>query len=684
MSLRRPYGAAPCCRGNEPESRQIRVRSSKQVGCACRATWSDGPAPKGGCVQSPLSPARILKTLNELGAAAAAHYSAGRYAEAVAAYRMALAIAPRNAGILHNLGVALAAAGQSDDAAASFRNASAAAPLAADSWLALGHLEFARNRLPAAKEAFSRAFALAPNSIDALFDLGYVNHELGDFAEAIPPLEVARKLDPGNEQIWWHLFSSRLSAGDRATALREFLEFEANCSFTPLLFLAALNCIRGMGDPQREARYLRRALDLEYVSKDRTALAAILLRLQYFDVSREELFRLYQSYDRLMQEPVAGITPLARSTRLPGKRVRIGYMSADFNWHVMGRLMLDVIAAHDRDRYAIYLYSLRNAGSDSMTASFRNLADRFVELPWPGDTEAARVIADDDCDVLVDLMGHSTYSRPAILALKPARVIVTHLGYHGAVGLSQVDFKITDRYADLPDAGQFQIEKPLAMASCILPFRRAPSESAIPPSREKLGIAANEIVLGEFVTIRKLSPRCLALWKTILAAAPLSVLLFSPSSPADQSAFVREIEGAGIDVARIRFIERGGDYVADRARYRIVDIVLDTLPYSGGDTTIAALENGVPVVTLAGTRHSERVSASILWHLDLDGLVASTEEDYVRKTVALASDGAHRVRVRTMVAARYTEISSTHPERYVRDLEAALDEAIASAPTLRG
>ena len=630
---------------------------------------------------SPLSPARILKTLNDLVAAAAAHYAAGRYAEAVAAYRTALATAPRNAGILHNLGVALAAAGRSDDAAASFRNASAAAPLAADSWLALGHLEFARNRLPAAKEAFARACALAPASIDALFDLGYVNHELGDFAEAIPPLEIARKLDSGNEQVWWHLFSSRLGAGDRAAALREFLEFEANHSFTPLLFLAALNCLRGMGDPEREARYLRQALDLEYADKDRTALAAILLRLQYFDVSRQELFRLYQSYDRLMQERVAGVAPLARSKRLPGKRVRIGYMSADFNWHVMGRLMLDVIAAHDRERYAIHLYSLRNAGPDSTTESFRSLADRFVELPWPGDAEAARVIADDDCDVLVDLMGHSTYSRPAILAMKPARVIVTHLGYHGAVGLSQVDFKITDRYADLPDAGRFQIEKPLAMASCILPFRRAAGESAIPPSREKLGIAANAIVFGEFVTIRKLSPRCLMLWKRILAAAPPCVLLFSPSSPADQSAFVQEIEGAGIDVGRIRFIERGEDDVADRARYGIVDIVLDTLPYSGGDTTMAALENGVPVVALVGTRHAERVSASILWHLGLEGLVASSEEDYVRKAVALAGDPALRARLRAMVVAKYAETSSTHPERYVRDLEAVLDQAIATART---
>ncbi len=410
-----------------------------------------------------------MTTLRDIASAAAAHYSAGRYREAVAAYRTALELAPAHAGILHNLGVALSASGELDQAAACFRQTSALHPRGAESWLALGHLEFGRNKLHDAKAAFANAAAVAPDSLDAQFNLGYVNHELGAWSDAIAPLEFARTLDPTNEQVWYHLFSSHLARGDREAALGEFLAFERSAAFTPLLFLAALNSVRALGDPEREARYLRLALHLQYEAKDRKTLGAILGRLQYFDVSRTELSRLYHAYDELMQTSIANVAPLARPTRLPGHRVRIGYMSADFSWHVMGRLMLDVFGAHDRDRYAIHLYSIkRDDADDPLAERFRHIADSFRELPWPDATEAARVIAADDCDVLVDLMGHTTYSRPEILALKPARVIVTHLGYHGAVGLSQVDFKLTDRYADLPDAGDFQIESPLAMASCVL------------------------------------------------------------------------------------------------------------------------------------------------------------------------------------------------------------------------
>jgi predicted O-linked N-acetylglucosamine transferase (SPINDLY family) len=378
-----------------------------------------------------------------------------------------------------------------------------------------------------------------------------------------------------------------------------------------------------------------------------------------------------------MQQRVTGVGPLARPARLPG-RVRIGYLSGDFRQHVMGRLMFDVIGAHDRDRHAIHLYSLADGtAADALTARFRALADRFVELPPRHDADAARAIAADDCDVLVDLMGHTMFSRPEILAYKPARVIVTHLGSHGALGLSQVDFKLTDRHADVADAGDYQIERPLAMASCVLPFRRAAASAAAPPARATLGIAPDALVLGEFVTVQKLSPRCLALWRTILERVPGAVLLFSPSAPAEPTGFRRQLAGCGIDPARAAFLPRGHDEATARARYSLIDLVLDTVPYTGGDTTLAALNAGIPVVTLVGTRHAERMSASIMRHLGLPELVTATEAAYVDLAVALATDPWRRARVAARVAEKFAA-AATYPARYTRDLEAALATAIAA------
>ena len=184
--------------------------------------------------------------------------------------------------------------------------------------------------------------------------------------------------------------------------------------------------------------------------------------------------------------------------------------------------------------------------------------------------------------------------------------------------------------------------------------------------------------------LKKLSPRCLTLWRAILAEVPNGVLLFSPALPAEHPAFIRQLEGSGIERSRVRFIARGEDESGERARYGFVDVVLDTIPYSGGDTTTAALEAGVPVVTLAGFRHAERVSASILRHLGFDELVATTERDYVNRAIALAGDSARRTALSAAIREEYVKLAPNHSAHYTRALEAALDTAIASVPRQTG
>ena len=602
-------------------------------------------------------------------AAAGAHYASARFDAAAAAYREALALAPGNASVLHNLGVALAAGGRANEAASALSEAVALAPEAQASWLALGHVEFGRDRLDAAQDAFAAAARIAPGSVEAQYNLGYTLHERWRFAEAVPPLATARALAPASEQVWYQLYNTRLAAGDREAALADFLAFEPVAAPTAVFLRAALESVRTLGDAARESRVVRQVLDYAFGADDLGALAGFLMRLQYFDVPRAELKRLYDTYDRLMRARIGDAPPLAQAWRRPGG-VRIGYLSADWRGHVMGRLMHDVIAAHDRDRYAIHLYSLASPGAaDAMSERFRALADRYVELPPRRDLDAARMIAADDCDVLVDLMGHTMFSRPEILAYKPARRIVTHLGSHGALGLAQVDFKLTDREADVADAGDFQIERPLPMASCVLPFRRAQRETAA-LSRQGAGIARDAVVLGEFVTVQKLSPRCLGVWRAILERVPRAVLLFSPSAQGEHAGFRRQLSGYGIDPSRAVFVARGKDEAQSAGRYALVDLVLDT--------TLASLDAGVPVVTLAGTRHAERMSASILRHAGLPELVATTETDYVELAVALATDATRRTHMAAAVRERFTAAARTYPTRYTRDLEAALDAAIAA------
>jgi predicted O-linked N-acetylglucosamine transferase (SPINDLY family) len=392
------------------------------------------------------------------------------------------------------------------------------------------------------------------------------------------------------------------------------------------------------------------------------------------------LLRVYQAHDRVRQAERGSIADFAKSP-LPagaaGRQIRIGYLSADFRSHVMGRLMAEVVRRHDNERFSVHAYSLAvRELEDEVTAQFRACCAEFRQLDDVNDASAARLIADDGIDVLVDLMGHSGSSRPAILMYKPAPVIITHLGNHGAVGMRQVDFKLTDAHADLPDARRYQIEAPLALDRCVLPFRRVAAAPVAPVTRAELGLAEATTVFGVFVSLLKLSPRCLGLWKRILDAVPQGVLAFSPTRTAQQALYRRRLESFGIAPERIVFVPWAQDDAIDRARYCLIDVVLDTLPYTGGDTTAAAIDMGVPVVTRVGERQAERMTYSLLAHLGVTTTVADDDDEYVAIAVRLARDRPWRDAVAAEMVAALPISGLADADRYTRSLESAYERAL--------
>ena len=542
--------------------------------------------------------------------------------------------------------------------------------------LDVGQRHFRQGRFDDAEAAFARAAELDPESVEALRNQALALDRLRAWGEALPLLRRARALAPKSEEIWASLRSHLLLFQRSEEAFEDFRAFEAHALPSARIIAAGLVSARIAAGSEYEDKYLPLALDWPYRTGDAGAVGAVIAQAQYFDASRAALKRLYDIYDRLRQEERAGAPDLAARPERAHGRLRIGYLSADFRDHVMGRLMLEVLSRHDRARFALHAYSLAvRETEDERTAAFRACCERFVQLDGLDNRAAAQAIARDRLDVLVDLMGHSGSSRPGILLYKPAPVIVTHLGSHGAVGLRQVDVKLGDRHVDLPDAAEYQIEAPLALDGCVLPVRRVAPAASPPVTREQLGLDRGAIVFGTFASLLKLSPRCLSLWRAILARVPEGVLAFSLRQEAGRALHLRRLASFGIGPARVAFIPWTMDDAADRARYRLVDAVLDTLPYSGGDASAAALDMGVPIVTRVGERAAERMSYSLLAHLGVTETVARSDDEYVAIACRLARDAAWRAAISEAIAAKLPQSGLGDFDRYTRSLEAAYERA---------
>ena len=164
----------------------------------------------------------------------------------------------------------------------------------------------------------------------------------------------------------------------------------------------------------------------------------------------------------------------------------------------------------------------------------------------------------------------------------------------------------------------------------------------------------------------------LALWGEILRRVPGAQLLLKNVRPG-REILVRmgqRAVRAGIDPARLTLRPGSKDYLRD---YLDVDIILDTYPYQGGGTTCEALFMGLPVVTLAGTRHGARFGASLLANAGLGELVADTPEAYVERAAALGSDMELLAALHTAIPRMMRASPLMAGGRYVRAVEAAYE-----------
>jgi protein O-GlcNAc transferase len=533
------------------------------------------------------------------------------------------------------------------------------------------------HRHGSALRAYQRALALDPELFAADFNIGVIFREQGRSDAAIKAFEQVLARDPGHVPAHKALAETLLAARRLDEWFKAFDRFEAACPDALPMAVLALGACQYRADFTALDRYLDRLRQDEFKPSTETELAdcleELLFLLLYFDVDPDAHFGLYKTYDMVAPRVYGGPLALPEERR-PG-RVRIGYLSGDLRNHVMGKMMWSALEHHDRNRFELYFYSMSTV-SDRWTERYRGLADHFEVIAHLGERKAAERIAADELDILVDLATNTQGAKPGILALKPARVLITHVASAGVVGLSTVDFKLTDVCADLPENQRFQLETLLPMEGCVYPYRHIPPAGEHSFHRDRLGIAPDAVVIGAFVNPLKLSRRCLALWREVLDRVPAAVLAISPLSPELRAVYSRLLSAVGIAKDRVRVLPQGRNDAENQARYGLVDFTLDPMPYGGANGTLEALDMNVPVVTLVGRKHGERCGYSMLANLGATQTVAASGSQYVEIAVRLATDPGFMAEVRAAIRAGLERSPLTDMVAHTRHLERAYLQAL--------
>lgn len=380
----------------------------------------------------------------------------------------------------------------------------------------------------------------------------------------------------------------------------------------------------------------------------------------------------HQIFDATAKQSAPMVLPAERK---PGK-IRIGYYSFDFREHPVAHLTARVFEVHDKNNFEIFAYSYGPVDGSVVRQRIVDNTDHFIDVKDLSVLETAQRIAADDIDFLIDLTGNTKGNRCQVLGLRPARNQAHWLGFIGTMGSAYYDYIIADGIvAPLKNQNDF-VEKILQIPAG---FHVADDVRVVEPTRETraaLGLPENGIVFGCFAQTFKVQPEHFDCWMQILKQVPGSVLWMASGPKGATDNLKAEMHKRGVDPARMVIAERcsRAEYLS---RFELMDIHLDTFPYTSGTVASDALYGGCPLLTLSGATMVSKMAGSILSHAGFPDLVAKTPAEYVQKAVALANDKAEQARIRSELLQMRNAGALLPVIKIVQDLEQAVKNVLS-------
>lgn len=624
----------------------------------------------------------------------------GRAEEAAASYELALAMQPADPYAHYNLGRLHFTRGATEAAERHLRAALGHRPDFPEAGMVLAHVLRARGDAAGAAVAFEAVLKSRPDDFGAWFGLGQTLRRLGRLEEARAAFERALAQDPANVDAHGALFDLHQLQGNLASAakhveavLRQRPDWgdalynhgtvlmrmqrlgEAEVQFRRLITLHPEYgaAYRVLGSALHRGGRIEEMLEVCRAGRERFPDSFELQSFELFGlnfvegISEEQLFEKHREFGARLERAVPACSTRFANTPDPDRRLRVGYLSGDFCYHVVSLFMLPLAERRDRDAIETYYYSVGGT-NDAITRRLMAASDVWRDAATLSGAELGDAIRRDAIDILVDLAGHSGIPSLGVFAQQPAPVQATWLGYLNTTGLTRVQYRITDSYCDPPGLTErYHTETLVRLPGsqwCYRPFL------SVEPAGRTPAQTNGFVTFGSFNQAHKLSRSVRTLWAEIMRAVPDSRLILAGIQDEGVRAFLRrEFADGGIDGARIAFRPYGS--LSDYYRwYNEVDIALDTTLYSGGTTTFDALWMGVPVVTLPGVRPVSRSAASILAGLGMEEWIASSPEDYVRLAAGFARDVARLAVLRRSLRARLRASHLMDEAQFARDMEA--------------
>jgi predicted O-linked N-acetylglucosamine transferase (SPINDLY family) len=556
-------------------------------------------------------------------------------AEAEAAYRAVLRLQPLNAAANYNLGLLYKYQGQYSEAVKAFTAALDIRPDYAEAHNNIGVICRDQNYLEQARACFEKALAAKPEMVEALFNLGVVRYKQGDYAKAQDHFKRALMCNPQYAPARWffHL------------ALPMYYEREADIRLYRDRF-------------SRHLRQLANEIRLDTPQAKLHALEGIAtftnFYLQYQGLDDRDLQR---EYGALATQVMAANFPQWSVPRpMPaakaGERIRLGYLSSCMHGHTIGVFLLGWLEKLDHKRFEIFCYHVGDR-TDALTESIRAASEHFFHFPGQVLPAAGQI----DADRLHILVHTDIGMNPVTLqlaALRLAPVQCKGWGHPVTTGLPTIDYYLSSELMEPAQAERHYSEKLIRLPNLALNYT-PPALPSDPKTRRQLGIPERAVVYLSTQSLFKYLPQHDDIYPRIASQVPDALFVFLAHGEKQVTdLFAKRLAGAFAShnlTARCIFLPRlnHADFLSLNMA---ADVLLDTLEWSGGKTSLEAIACDLPVVTLPGSFMRGRHTYAFLTRMGLRQTIAGDKDDYIRIAARLGADPEWRAQVKNLIKSR--------------------------------
>lgn len=559
-------------------------------------------------------------------------YYLKNYAEAIDCYRKALAINPQLSTAYLNLGVALSENGDVHGAEDVLRQGTQLAPESAALWNNLGIILAIQAKKEEAEEVYLKSLQLDDTNASYWVNYGNLLKDHERPYEAEDAFRRGLALQPHYPAAWNNLGSALGMQGRQEEGLDAFrLSFEQDKHYD-------------------------------------TAINNILFTATHIDsLTPDAVFAEHLRLGEHLTQLVGGVRFQHTQHRQSNKRLRIGIVSGDFRNHVVSLLFEPVWENLQRQEFDWYLYS-NTALEDQATERIRQGAKVFRKIVGLTDHALANLIYEDQIDILIDLAGHTSSNRLKTFIQKPAPIQASWLGHPHSTGLSCMDYYLADHRLVPAKLNAHLFSEQLVRLPGGYGFSPyAEAEDVAPLPALKNGY----ITFGSFNRANKLGPKTLALWSRVLHAVPNSKMMLGPLKDEKlRESIWQSFESHQIDRERISFFSRQKVH-AYLKKHDEMDLLLDTLPFTGCGTTVNALWQGLPILTLAGVAPQQRQGAMFMQALDLPEWAPEDEDAFVRQAQRICADIPALAELRMRMRERFKRSSFFQPELIAQSMAQA-------------